>query len=196
LVHVEDDIQGDFNDDQTGLTFYKIMLPEISNRIQKDYFSLIFAHPKEFFENRVYNWDRVLGISAPLAFYFDENAYNKLKKYGYRNMPIRHRQFEKVFQFMNSFELAKRPYLLFLVAFLFAYVGKSYFKGSLRYLGTTFWLGVFYYAAFMLVAERYEFRYSFPFFYLMVVIMLVVLTKLIETVSECLIQNSQGKRNG
>ena len=181
LINVEEDIwQGLIN--KNGLVFSKVIIPETSRRIQRDYLKIILDHPKDFFENKVYSAGRMLGIPKPLAFYeFDENRWNHMASYGYRFTVLRHQHFERIQHLMGRYRFLSEPFIIFIIGLFFVCIGKRYFKNDVRYLGTVFSLAIFYYLGFLIITERYEFRYFFPSFYLISVIFIVITTKIFES---------------
>jgi|GEM_PF-5277599 len=183
LPNIEEDIWLSlFN--SNALSIFKVQIPEVSQHIQSDYFRIISDHPKAFLENKIYNSVRMLGFYKPLAFYeFDENRWNSLPSYGCRLTELRHKGFKRVWKLMRRLAIIRTPYLMFILGILMVYAGKRYLKENVRYLNTTLGLALLYYLGFLLVTERFEFRYFFPSFYLISVILIVLLTKTFESQS-------------
>jgi hypothetical protein len=186
LTDIEEGIWGHLiKDEMPALSFYKIVDPKASERIRADYVKLVSDHPKAFFENRIYNWGRVLGLSRPLSFNeFYENRWDRLGKYGYRFTELRRHQFLKIEGLMNKYEFLSRPFIIFIFGGIVFFIGQRYLRNDVQYLGRIFLFTVFYYAAFFIITENYEFRYYFPVFYLISIMALVILTKFIQKLSK------------
>lgn len=151
--------------------------PGNAAQIKRDYLSLLSSQPKAFFENKLAFASRTLGISAPLDdAEFDYNRYDAMDAYKFNDVPRRF-QFVSVFHsFMESFSLARRPWLCFLLcaallAVLTILRKRAFFADCARERLPKAWfvyaLAVFYYAAFLVTTQSHEFRYFFPAFALL-----------------------------
>ena len=167
-----------FNAQNSGLAIYKVSDPPLSRRIKKDYLQLILKEPQAFLENKIHVIQRVLGLNKPLFFYeFDENRYSKMENYGYNASKLRTQSIINVHEFMGKAELFRRPYLMFILAFICCLIDRLYLKNRHHYTTYLFLLAVAYYFAFFITTQSYEFRYFFPSFYLLSMIILVVTIK-------------------
>ncbi len=164
-----------------GLRFDRIMTPAISRRIMADYVRLIYAHPVEFAANKIYVWGRVLGLSAPLAFLeFQRDWKTKLAQDGFRSTPVRDRAIDDVNRFMTSWGSLRRPFLVFLAGLSCLGLSWRYFRHDVCFMGVMYCTALSYYGAFLITTQSFEFRYFFPSFFLVAVMVLVVVTKAIE----------------
>jgi hypothetical protein len=179
LINVREEILDMLKAD--GLSWGKIFEPSFTKRVIKDYLNIVFTHPKEFIQTKIYSWGRILGITRPIYFWgFWENKSNWLPKYGYRPTELRHQQFVRIGRLVDTCKVLTRPFILFILGGIMVFLSKRYLNKEVEYVGIAFTLAIFYYGGFFLINESYEFRYFFPSFYLNVVIGLVVLTKFIE----------------
>lgn len=166
----EEHIYGSFSSEQ-GISFTKMVKPEIAARIRRDYLRLIVDEPRAFISNKLRLVKRMLGIGYPLWFYeFDENRWGRLHEFGYRYTDLRHAQFEKVHRLMEAFPIFLKPYLAFSVGALCLLALAVLRTPTPPHLRWLFVYGVAYYAAFFITTQSYEFRYFFfPFYYLVVI---------------------------
>jgi hypothetical protein len=167
---------------QTGALSYKKIFSERKlKQIVHDFIQLVLSHPKEFFLQKFDSGLQTLGVFKPLDFAeFYENRHDGMKKFPYRYTEMRNQQIQAVNMFMQKYNFLCYPFFIFILGGVFVFIAHRLFMNQIRYTGTVFLLAVFYYSAFFLITERYEFRYFFPAFYFLALIVLVTATKCFE----------------
>jgi hypothetical protein len=164
-----------------GLSYKKLIQPDVAEQVKKGYIRIIKEHPKEFLENKLQNCSYMLGIPEPLRVWeFGKEIRSQIVPPSFKYTPLRDQQFKRIEYIMEHYSFIRRPFIVFLIGFLFFIAGLVFFK-DVRLLGSVFCLGIFYHVGFLLVTENYVFRHSFPAFYLNSIIVLVVVTKFLET---------------
>ncbi|MBF0122095.1 MAG: hypothetical protein HQL21_01640 [Candidatus Omnitrophica bacterium] len=164
-----------------ALYYHKVERPDVFRKIMKDYWRLVCSHPKEFVENKVYIYTRILGISRPLSFHpFFGDLRKKLAGEGVSLTSLRRKSIDAVFRFMTRWDFLRRPYLIFLVGFLCLCLSWIYFRKDVYYVGAFYSMALFYYLAFFVTTQGFEFRYFFPSFFFITIIAIVVAAKAIE----------------
>ena len=73
-------------------------------------------------------------------------------------------------------EMLRKPWAVFLIGVIAMVIGAYVLPDRMRLAGTTLVLAAFYYAAFLITAPGYEFRYFFPAFYLVFMIVLALMS--------------------
>lgn len=164
-----------------SLCFESIVTPDVSRRIKKDYWRLICAHPGEFAKNKIYIFGRVLGIFKPLKFLeFLPDLEEKLMQPGFRSTPLRNKKIDDLNLFMEQRDFLMRPFLMFLTGLLCLVFSRSYLRKEVYFTGVIYSLALFYYAAFFITTQSFEFRYFFPSFFLIAIMFVVIVAKTIE----------------
>lgn len=159
-----------------ALRYELIGTPEAARRLQRDYFTLACAEPLAMLANKLRVWSRVLGLERPLFFYeFNQNRLGRMPEFGWRDTSLRQRSFERVEAMMRP-EMLRKPWAVFLIGVIAMVIGAYVLPDRMRLAGTTLVLAAFYYAAFLITAPGYEFRYFFPAFYLVFMIVLALMS--------------------
>lgn len=156
-----------------------------SSLIKEKYFNLLFNEPQYFIKNKLYFINRTLGINQPLSnveYYYDTN--NIMRDYGMKDTTLRKIVVDSYNDFLDTFTFFRLPYLWFIVCTLSVLfkvrISKKdeYVPVILLYL-----VAVLYYAGFLVNTQSFEFRYFFPSFYILVLIILSVITDLVYRIS-------------
>jgi len=164
-----------------GLQLSRVITPSIARQIMRDYGRIICAHPWDFMMNKIYIFGRVLGISKPLVFNeFMGDWQMKLAQEGFRSTPKRDHAIKDLNRFMNDQCFLRKPFLIFLAGFLCLQLSWLFFRKEAYFIGIMFLGALFYYAAFFITTQSFEFRYFFPPFFLITVMAIVVGTKIID----------------
>ena len=133
----------------------------------------------------MYFINRTLGINQPLSnveYYYDNN--NIMRDYGMKDTTLRKIVVDSYNDFLDTFTFFRLPYLWFIVCTLSVLfkvrISKKdeYVPVILLYL-----VAVLYYAGFLVNTQSFEFRYFFPSFYILALIILSVLTDLVYRIS-------------
>lgn len=153
----------------------------ISKRVLADYVRLIKSEPLTFIKMKLRFWSRTLGFNEPiLNMEIYKHSDGVLEDYGYRKTYLNTKFVDDYNEFMERMSVLRRPYLLYLSAALliFAY-SKVYRKRladeHLRFMLLVYAIAVFYYMAFMITTQSQEFRYFFPSFVLLFLLIIAII---------------------
>jgi hypothetical protein len=140
--------------------------------ILRRYANLIIHEPKYCLKTKLYFTGRTLGITEPLADKgFDYNRADRMQSLGMVDNKLRRKFVDGYNKFQDFFVISRIPWICFLIGLLcviwqFIKADRKHFSGTL----TLYLIAVFYYGAFIINTQSFEFRYFFPSFYFLFII--------------------------
>lgn len=146
------------------------------------YLSLIKNEPKTYLKVKWKFICNTLGIGQPLRMVeYDYNRNNAMGNGDYIfNNSIQRLTFVNYFiAFMSYMKIFRMPWLLFLVAMILIIIWRINFlknKKTLNLYEATYGVALFYYGAFLLNNQSFEFRYFFPSWLLLMFIIISIST--------------------
>jgi len=148
-------------------------IPYNAVQIRRKYFNLAFTETSYFLKTKRYFIGGILGIREPLV--DDEYPYNwhdAMNNFGMVDNYLRYLFVLSYHKFHEIIPLFRIPWIWFCIGLVFVVwqfikTGKGYSFGSLA----LYLLSVFYYAAFLINTQSFEFRYFFPSFYYMFIVL-------------------------
>lgn len=147
---------------------------ENSARIKRDYFSLLKNEPKYFISNKVNFIAKSMGVGYTLSdreFYY--NSSEQMKNYGMVDNPLRKTFIESYNLTHRTLTVFRKPYLIFLITlFMLILSLKLWDKQVWMQMVELFLIALFYYGAFLVNNQSFEFRYFFPAFYYLIIILI------------------------
>ena len=164
-----------------------------SEKILAKYFGMLKNEPMDWLRTRLHFAGRTLGINKELVLYewfYDRD--NNMKNYNFNNSEARYKFFLAYEAAVNMSPLCKRPIILFIVGLILILVHFRDRK-NIKHFGDNvflFLLAVFYYGAFVLNNQSFEFRYYYPSFHLL----LMLCAAMLLNKTEIILKNSQMKK--
>ena len=158
---------------------------ENSNRIIDDYFKLIITKPKAYWKTKLHFVEQTMGIGLPLEnLEYSYNVNEEMSNYNFSDTKSRKNFVDMTNDFLNRWEIVRKPILGFIfgiimLGILFFIEHKVFVTASLFYL-----LALFYYAAFLITNQSFEFRYYFIAFIYLALVNLCGISCLMELVSK------------
>lgn len=160
---------------------------ENTREVIKKYFLLMMKEPDVFFQTKWSFIEHTMGISMPLRFYeYFYNAWDYMPVFGFNDSEPRKIFVDYIQQYMEFMEIFRRPWIMFTAAFIPIAVGRCRTGGNKKELTmqeALFGIAVFYYGAFVLNTQSFEFRYFFPSWLLLFLI-----------ISSCIAQVSRRRK--
>ena len=188
------------NDIPSGVNcwLWSIVTPKIGDdihrgKIAEKYIELAVKEPKSFIKMKTYFTMRTLGINAPLQnVEYEYNTWNRLQNFGMRDSRLRQ-------VFVNSYNHVQNHWIVFRIPwiwFALAFIGTLWLsRSSKNNKSLDTWIlllfAVLYYAAFIITTQRFEFRYFFPSFYLLLIVISQASTTAIYV---CLQKHHDGRK--
>ncbi|MEG1779124.1 MAG: hypothetical protein RR263_03400, partial [Oscillospiraceae bacterium] len=172
------------------IPYDKAGVKDISEQIQKKYIQLIIKEPWTFVKVKAKMALNLLGVTQPLANEaFLYNINDGMKEYNFKDTQIRRDFFENYHKTLNGNTIIRRPIVVLAIAMMLmlAFYLKSRknadSKEKMHKLMFLLLMAIFYYGAFILNAQYFEFRYFFPPFHLLVIISMYIVTELISGIA-------------
>lgn len=157
--------------------------------IAKKYTNLIKAYPKLFLKVKSIFAANTLGFNGALRdreYYYNRN--DRMEEFGMRDGKGRHFIFDSFIKYNETIKIHRYPWVFFLIAFVL--YGTKCFrlkKINLDIMDVSACIATFYYGAFLINTQAFEFRYFFPSWVLLVwyivgtILRLLIKEKKIET---------------
>jgi len=144
----------------------------VRKKITQKYLHLAFAEPNYFFRMKLYFVGRILGIQEPVyGAAYDYNLADQMQLIGMVDNPLRYWFVQSYIKFQGITIVFHRPWIWFCIGLMLVIwqlikTDKEHSTGSL----ILYLLSVFYYAAFLINTQSFEFRYFFPSFYFLFIV--------------------------
>lgn len=143
-----------------------ISLPGNSLKLIKKYFRLAFMEPKAFFRMKWEFISHSLGIGKPInMFEYDYNRWDRMNEFGFNDSHPRKVYVNYYLAFMEFMVVFRRPWMLYVLCLLLILVWRMQYKGwksPMNLYEAAYGVSVFYYGAYLLNTQSFEFRYFFP----------------------------------
>lgn len=153
----------------TKLDTYNLSKEGNSKIIINKYIQLALNEPIYFLNNKVKFIKRTLGIGKPLIlseYNYDYNNY--LKDFGWNTTVQRNKFIDIYTDFLDSNLIFRIPIVIFIVSALLLLFLKLK-KKRLKFEMFLFFIAIFYYLAFLINNQSFEYRYFFPSLYLLLI---------------------------
>lgn len=168
------------NDIWWGYPFASAVVSDTENTkvVLNRYFGLMLREPRTYLKVKWEFISRTLGISRPLEMLvYDYNTEGRMGQYGFNDSLQRQNAVNLFLAYMDYMKVFRMPWLLFLTAFLLILIWRFKFYGRkepVNLYEAAFGVACFYYGAYMLDTQSFEFRYFFPSWLLLVMIVISV----------------------
>ncbi len=154
-----------------------IGIRENSNEIFKRYVEFFKNEPRIFLNVK---WQYIENSLKPLAFReYDYNRWEAMDEYRFNDTPQRLAFVEGFNEFSREIAVFCAPRIMFLLA-SFALVYQWYLKKQFAEYAFLFCLATFYYGAFLINTQSFEFRYFFPSFCILYMVITFSILKAIS----------------
>ena len=153
-----------------------------SLKIIKKYVNLALEEPKSFLQMK---WEFVshsLGIGKPInMFEYNYNRAGQMNEFGFNDSSQREAYVNYFLAFMEFMVVFRRPWILYLVCLILILIWRFKFQGKkspINLYEASFGVSVFYYGAYILNTQSFEFRYFFPSWLLLFTVIIGVSSQL------------------
>ena len=155
--------------------------PQNSKLIIGKYLTLMLDIPGTFLKNKLYFTGRTLGVQQPLRnLEYGHDEPDKFEQFGIIETSKRSGWINCFNLFMQNFPIFRIPVFWFVAALLLLISSKFLLKDKTELSFWLYLLACFYYGAFIINNQSFEFRYFFPSFQLLYIIVIVHVYKLIR----------------
>ena len=154
----------------------------VSGRVIKKYAVLAFNEPAAFLKTKLEFILHTMGIGKTVnMFEYDYNRWDNMDNYGYNNSYNRQVFVDYFNAYMQSVVILRMPWIWYLAALIIILVYRFRSQGKnspLNLYEASYIVSVFYYGAYLLNTQSFEFRYFFPSWLLLFLIILSLTDKL------------------
>lgn len=159
-----------------GNPFNSKLVSEKENtaKVLEKYIALIKEEPKAYLRTK---WEfalHTMGMNMPLRMVeYDYNRDGNMSKYGFNNSMERKEFVENFHSYMEFMEIHRIPWIMFGAALLLLLVWRVKFygmKNQINLYEIVYGTAVFYYGAYIVNTQSFEFRYYFPSWLLLMLI--------------------------
>lgn len=163
------------------LTIEKVSEPGQGKLILAKYFDLVKNEPKAFFKTKWTFVSNTLGMKMPINMWeYYYNRDDRMADYGFNDSLPRLHFVNYVLAYMGFAKVYRMPWLMFLVGLILIGV-RRYLNHGLNERITVeeamYLIAIFYYGAYVLDTQSFEFRYFFPSW---VLLAFVIISSLME----------------
>ena len=139
---------------------------ENTKKVLSKYIHLWISEPKDCLKVKWNFISHSLGINQPLRMAeYDYNRDNSMSQFGYNDCKQRLAYVDFFLAFMNFMIIFRIPWLMFTVALVLILIWRFKCGGkkeNINIYEASFGIAVFYYGAYILNTQSFEFRYYFP----------------------------------
>lgn len=143
-----------------------ISSPGNSLKIIKRYVRLALNEPVYFLKMRWEFISHSLGINKPInMFEYNYNRWDRMNEFGFNDSHPREVYVNYFLAFMEFMVVLRRPWIMYLICLIliliwrFKFIGK---RSEINLYEASYGVSVFYYGAYLLNTQSFEFRYYFP----------------------------------
>ena len=158
------------------LIIEKVSEPGMGKQIIDKYFELIKSEPKAFFMTKWTFVSNTLGMKKPINMWeYYYNRDDRMAEFGFNDSLPRLHFVNYVLAYMGFAKVYRMPWLMFLVGIILLGVKRFWFKdvkGRITIEESMYLIAMFYYGAYILDTQSFEFRYFFPSWVLLVFVIL------------------------
>lgn len=158
-----------------------ISAPGIPERILKKYFELIRLEPKAYMQVKGEFISHTLGFGKPLNLYeydYNRNGFMGTGLYSFNDSWQRQAYVSFFLSYMEHMVLFRMPWVMFLAAFILIMVWRFIFcggKSQLNLYEAAYGIALCYYGGYVLNTQSFEFRYYFPSWLLLMIIIICLI---------------------
>ncbi len=158
---------------------------ETKNVINK-YISIAKEEPRDFIKTKSYFTAGTLGITEPLKMVeYDYDRWGGMSEYGFNDCVQRKSFVDFFLSYMEFMKLFRSPWIMYLLAAGCLISERIRAKMELKNITlqeTMFLTSVFYYGAFILNNQSFEFRYFFPSWLLLFFVIIATISNIIQLI--------------
>lgn len=158
---------------------------ETKNVINK-YISIAKEEPRDFIKTKSYFTAGTLGITEPLKMVeYDYDRWGGMSEYGFNDCVQRKRFVDFFLSYMEFMKLSRSPWIMYLLAAGCLISERIRAKMELKNITlqeAMFLTSVFYYGAFLLNNQSFEFRYFFPSWLLLFFVIIATISNIIQLI--------------
>lgn len=144
--------------------------------VLKKYFGMMQEKPSTFFITKGRFMAHTMGINMPLRFVaYPYNEWDNMHDYGFNDSRQRETLVEYINAYMEFMCVFRMPWILFAVAFILIVIWRGKYlenKKEMTMQEASFLIALFYYGAYILNTQSFEFRYFFPSWVLLFFVMI------------------------
>lgn len=152
--------------------------PENTKQTLKKYMELIKNEPKAYLKVKWEFISHTLGISQPLRMVeYDYNKNDRMQQYGFNDSKQRKLYVDYFLSYMQYMKIFRVPWIMFLAALIMLIIWRFAFcggKSKLNLYEAAYGIAVFYYGGYVLNTQSFEFRYYFPSWLLLFLIIVSI----------------------
>ena len=145
-------------------------------KVMKKYIALIKEEPKDYLKVKWELASHTMGINMPLRMIeYDYNRDGYMSNYGFNNSMQRQKFVECFHSYMEFMEVYRIPWIMFVIALFLLLVWRIKFHGikkSINIYEVAYGTAMFYYGAFIVNTQSFEFRYFFPSWLLLMLVII------------------------
>lgn len=147
----------------TPISSRPLSAPGVSTEIIKRYFNLAINEPIPFLKMKCEFISHSLGIGKPINMAeYDYNRWNQMDDYSFNDSCQRIIFVNYFLAFMEFMEVFRRPWILYSICLVLILIWRFRFKGrksEINLYEAAYLVSIFYYGAFLLNTQSFEFRY-------------------------------------
>jgi len=160
------------------LDIYKMSSKGVPTLIFKKYINLFFEQPKYFLKMKFEFISHSLGIGKKLNFWeWNYNRWDRMDEFRFNDSVQRKAFVDFVQKFVDYVSIFKTPWFLYAFCFVLIALYRCKYVGrhsSLNLYEYSYLFSVFYYLAFILNTQSFEFRYFYPSWLLLFLIIVTI----------------------
>ena len=161
-----------------------VIIDDNASVIMNRYWKLIINEPKSFLFVKVDMMLHSLGVNRPLVFTeYDYDRWGQMSVFGFNDSKPRERFVGIVLSYIEFMGVFLRPWILYLASLVLIIVYRLKVvkeKCKMTVHEELFIMSVFYYGAFLINTQSFEFRYFFPAWLILVLIIFSLLIKIVS----------------
>ena len=131
--------------------------------VLKKYFGMMQEKPSTFFITKGRFMAHTMGVNMPLRFVaYPYNEWDNMQDYGFNDSRQRETLVEYINAYMEFMCVFRMPWILFAVAFILIVIWRGKYlenKKEMTMQEASFLIALFYYGAYILNTQSFEFRY-------------------------------------
>ena len=141
-------------------------ISENSKEILKKYVELIYHEPVTYLKTKWSFISHTLGISFPINMLeYDYDRWDQMESFGFNDSLPRERYVFFFLAYMEFMAIFRMPWLMFAAALVLTVIWRMFIAGKsspVNLYEVTYVIALFYYGAYVLNTQSFEFRYFFP----------------------------------
>ncbi len=153
----------------------ELSAPGNPGRILEKYFDLIRNEPEAYLKTKWEFISHSLGIGKSINFAeYNYNRWDSMGQFGFNDSKPRKVFVDYTSSYMKFMEVFRRPWIMFLTAFVLLIMHRGMFgkKKGMSIQEASYLVALFYYGAYVINTQSFEFRYYFPSWLLLFIIII------------------------